>query len=211
MKIQLKKLFIFAAVLSMSAYVSACAHTKAQVKGEEGQSSETSETGSGRGKAGSKGKAKAGQENAGGEAMSAEEAKLAEEAKGAEGAKLAEEAKIEAESAAVVEKLEMIHFDFDKSDIKAEYRDVLAKNSEILKAHPSAKVVVEGHCDEVGTQEYNIALGMRRSTATKNYLESLGVNGAELSTISYGQEKPLDPAHTKEARAKNRRAQFTVK
>jgi len=205
MKIRLKKLLIFAAVLSMSAYVSACAHHKAQAKGGEGLPSETSEAGA------------KGMEKAGGEAMSAEEAKaaeeakIAEEAKATEEAKRAEEAKVEAESAAVVEKLEMIHFDFDKADIKPEDRDVLAKNAEILKAHPSAKVVVEGHCDEVGTQEYNIALGMRRAVATKSYLESLGVNGGELTTISYGQEKPLDPAHTPEAHAKNRRAQFTVK
>lgn len=204
MKIQVKKLFILAVVLSTSAYFSACAHNKGQVKGEEGQASEGTEAGGG-GRGASKGKAQAG------EAKRAEEAKIAEEAKRAEDAKIAEEAKIEAESAAVVEKLEMIHFDFDKSDINPEYRDVLAKNSDILKAHPSARVVVEGHCDEVGTQEYNIALGMRRAVATKSYLESLGVNGSELSALSYGQEKPLDPAHTKEARAKNRRAQFTVK
>ncbi|MBI3580659.1 MAG: peptidoglycan-associated lipoprotein Pal [Nitrospinae bacterium] len=203
MKIQLKKLFVFAVVLSTSAYVSACAHTKPQQKPEEGPPSQTSETGSGRGESGPTGKATTVQE-------SAAEAEKAAQAR-AEEATRAEEAKSEAESAAVVEKLEMIHFDFDKFDIKPEYRDVLAKNAEILKAHPSAKVVVEGHCDEVGTQEYNLALGMRRAVATKNYLESLGVSGGELSAISYGEEKPLDPAHTKEAHAKNRRAQFTVK
>ncbi len=199
MKIQLKKLFVFAVVLSTSAYVSACAHAKPQAKGPEMAPSEGTETYGG-GKAGSKGKGMAGQEPRA-EAVGKGQP---EEAKAAE-------AKVEAESAAVVEKLEMIHFDFDKSDIKPEYRDVLAKDSDILKAHPSAKVVVEGHCDEVGTQEYNIALGMRRAVATIKYLDSLGVAGTELSPISYGSEKPLDPAHNKIAHAKNRRAQFTVK
>ena len=204
MKTQMKDLLIFTVVLSMSAYFSACASSKAQKKVEEEPSAMT-ETGAGshERQPRSKAHAKAEQQNA--------VAKEQQKAAGSEEQTKTAEANMAAESAAVVGELEMIHFDFDKSDIKPEYRDILAKNAEILKSHPSLNVVVEGHCDEIGTQEYNIALGERRANSTKKYLESLGVKGSELSTISYGMEKPLDPAHTKEAHAKNRRAQFTVK
>ncbi|MBI3793366.1 MAG: peptidoglycan-associated lipoprotein Pal [Nitrospinae bacterium] len=124
-----------------------------------------------------------------------------------------EEARKAAEStpAAVVGKLESIHFDFDKSDIKSDDGKILAKNAEVLKAHPSVNVVIEGHCDERGTAEYNLALGERRASSAKKYLVSLGVEETKLGTISYGEEKPLDEGHNETAWAKNRRAQFAEK
>ncbi len=80
-----------------------------------------------------------------------------------------------------------------------------------MKKNPGAKLLIEGHCDERGTAEYNMALGERRATAVKNYLVSLGVPKAALSTVSFGKEKPLDPGHDEEAWAKNRRAHFVLK
>lgn len=106
--------------------------------------------------------------------------------------------------------LQRIHFDFDQFTLTPEARDILAQNASYIKAHPGSKVVVEGYCDERGSDEYNLALGQRRAEAAKNYLESLGVSADQLSTISYGEEKPLDPGHTEEAWAKNRRDEFKV-
>ena len=76
--------------------------------------------------------------------------------------------------------------------------------------NPQKEVVIEGHCDERGTEEYNIALGERRANSAKKYLINLGVNPSQLSTISFGEEKPADPGHNEEAWAKNRRDEFVV-
>ncbi|MGE5188778.1 MAG: peptidoglycan-associated lipoprotein Pal [Gemmatimonadota bacterium] len=103
-----------------------------------------------------------------------------------------------------------IHFDFDKSFIRDDAKPVLAKVADYLKRNPSAKVRIEGNCDERGTAEYTMALGARRAESAKKYLVSLGVKAAGLSTISYGKEKPLDPGHTEEAWAKNRRDHFVL-
>ena len=81
-------------------------------------------------------------------------------------------------------------------------------NSAWLTRWKTVKILVEGHCDERGTEEYNLALGERRANSAKKYLEGLGVNAARISTISYGEERPLDPGHTEEARSKNRRDEF---
>ena len=83
--------------------------------------------------------------------------------------------------------------------------------AEFLKNNPGAAVLIEGHCDERGTPEYNMALGERRAASAKSYLVSLGVKGGGLSTVSFGEEKPVDPGHNEEAWAKNRRAHFVVK
>ncbi|MCK5558176.1 MAG: peptidoglycan-associated lipoprotein Pal, partial [Candidatus Hydrogenedentes bacterium] len=104
--------------------------------------------------------------------------------------------------------LEMIHFEFDESRITEEARSKLEENAEIIKQNPGAVVQIQGHCDERGTNEYNIALGQRRVRATRDYLIKLGVDAGCLVTISYGEESPLDPRHNEEAWAKNRRAQF---
>ncbi len=116
--------------------------------------------------------------------------------------------------AATEEKASMfqdIYFDFDKSFIREDAKPALAKVADYLKKNAGAKVQVEGHCDERGTAEYNMALGARRAEAAKKYLLSLGVKGGALSTVSYGKEKPLDPAHTEDAWAKNRRDHFVLK
>jgi len=102
-------------------------------------------------------------------------------------------------------------FDFDKSDVKENGRKTCQVVADYLKKHPQARMQIEGHCDERGTAEYNMALGDRRATAVMTYLVSLGVPKAALSTVSFGKEKPLDPGHNEEAWAKNRRAHFVLK
>jgi peptidoglycan-associated lipoprotein len=106
---------------------------------------------------------------------------------------------------------EDIHFDFDKSFIREDAKPALQKVAEALKKSPGASIIIEGHCDERGTAEYNMALGERRATSTKNYLVSLGVKSGALSTVSFGKEKPVDPGHNEAAWAKNRRAHFVMK
>ncbi len=107
--------------------------------------------------------------------------------------------------------LVQIHFDFDQYVLTDDAKSTLVGNAGLLRAAPAVKVLIEGHCDERGSDEYNLALGEKRALATKNYLVSLGVAAERLAIISYGEEKPVDPAHTKEAWAKNRRADFKVK
>jgi len=104
-----------------------------------------------------------------------------------------------------------IHFDFDRYDLTAAAKSILVSNAGLLRAAPALKILIEGHCDERGSDEYNLALGEKRALATKNYLVSLGVAESRMSIISYGEEMPLDSASTKEAWAKNRRANFKVK
>lgn len=104
-----------------------------------------------------------------------------------------------------------IHFDFDKAFIREEAKPILAKIADAMNANRSSALLIEGHCDERGTAEYNLALGERRAEATKRYLVSLGVGAGSLSTVSFGEEKPVDPGHTEEAWAKNRRAHFVLK
>ncbi|MFH2069403.1 MAG: peptidoglycan-associated lipoprotein Pal [Candidatus Omnitrophota bacterium] len=104
----------------------------------------------------------------------------------------------------------MIHFDFDKSDIRADARSVLEKVADYLKKNPKVKIVIEGHCDEMGTEEYNMALGERRALSARRYLVSLGVAPERIGTISYGEHQPIDPAHNETAWALNRNCQFKI-
>jgi peptidoglycan-associated lipoprotein len=106
--------------------------------------------------------------------------------------------------------LKDIHFDFDKYDIRRGDEDILKENAALLKKYPKTKIQIEGHCDERGTVEYNLALGERRANNTKKYLISLGIPSNRISTISYGKERPLDPSHNEEAWAKNRRARTVI-
>jgi peptidoglycan-associated lipoprotein len=106
--------------------------------------------------------------------------------------------------------LKDIHFDFDKYDIRREDEAVLKENAGFLKNNPKIKVQIEGHCDERGTVEYNLALGERRASNTKKYLVSLGIPSDRISAISYGKERPLDKGHHEQAWAKNRRAHIIV-
>ncbi|WP_305043371.1 peptidoglycan-associated lipoprotein Pal, partial [Geoalkalibacter sp.] len=104
--------------------------------------------------------------------------------------------------------MERIHFDFDAYTLSAEARQILAATGSYLLANPGVNIVIEGHCDERGSDEYNLALGERRARATQNYLVSLGVAAERTRIISYGEERPLDPASNEAAWAKNRRAEF---
>ena len=106
--------------------------------------------------------------------------------------------------------LKPIFFDYDKYDIRPADTEILKGNSALLKKFPNMKIQIEGHCDERGTNEYNLALGERRANSTKKYLTSLGITADRVSTISYGEEKALDPGHNEEAWTKNRRAHFLI-
>ena len=106
--------------------------------------------------------------------------------------------------------LKDIHFDFDKYDIRPVDEAVLKENAVFLKNNPNLKVQIEGHCDERGTVEYNLALGERRANNTKKYLVFLGIPSDRISAISFGKERPLDKGHHEEAWARNRRAHIVV-
>jgi len=103
-----------------------------------------------------------------------------------------------------------INFDFDKFNLKPEAREILRQHADWLLEHPDFDVVIEGHCDERGTSEYNLALGERRAVSAMKYLVNLGVDKRRLTTISYGEELPLDTRQNEEAWAKNRRDHFVV-
>jgi peptidoglycan-associated lipoprotein len=106
--------------------------------------------------------------------------------------------------------LEDILFELDQATLSDAARATLEKHALWLQNHRSAKVMVEGHCDERGTAEYNLALGDQRARATREYLVSLGVAGDRLNTVSYGKERPLDPLNSEAAYSRNRRAHFVV-
>ena len=106
--------------------------------------------------------------------------------------------------------LKTIHFEYDSFLLSQESRDILYSNAEFMLKKYKGKVVLEGNCDERGSDEYNLALGENRAKAAKNYLLTLGVPAEQLSIVSYGEEKPVDPGHTEEAWAKNRRVDFTM-
>ncbi|HTZ39252.1 MAG TPA: peptidoglycan-associated lipoprotein Pal [Syntrophales bacterium] len=112
---------------------------------------------------------------------------------------------------AAPDKLEAVYFDFDKYVIKPEGRDALKRNADWLQANPDKKVVVEGNCDERGTNEYNMALGQRRADAAAKYLMDLGIKKDRIGTVSYGEEKPICTEKTEECWAKNRRDDFILK
>lgn len=106
--------------------------------------------------------------------------------------------------------LEDVYFEFDQYTLSQIALDTLAKNVEILKSNAKIVVQVEGHADERGTVEYNLALGQKRAAAVRTYLINAGIDSGRVFTISYGKERPLDPEHNEEAWAKNRRAHFAL-
>jgi peptidoglycan-associated lipoprotein len=106
--------------------------------------------------------------------------------------------------------LATVYFEFDDFTLNEEAKAVLAQNAAWLMNNAQRDVIIEGHCDERGTDEYNVALGERRANSVKRYLISLGVNAAQLSTISFGEERPSTQGHTEAEWAKNRRAEFVV-
>jgi peptidoglycan-associated lipoprotein len=107
-----------------------------------------------------------------------------------------------------VKGLVTVNFEYDKSSLSADAKKKLQQNADWINSNPTAKVQIEGHCDSRGSIEYNLALGERRANSVKNYLGSLGVSKERLSTISYGEEKPLVSGETESAYGKNRRANF---
>lgn len=148
---------------------------------------------------------------------SSEPAKPAEPAKPVEQAKPIEQVKPAISDSkpvniAVPENLlETVYFDFDKSDLRQDARDVLSKNAEtLLKSLADAKIKIEGHCDERGSAEYNLALGEHRAKSAQKYLTTLGVKAEKLSIISYGKEKPAVKGSDEAAWGKNRRAEFVI-
>jgi peptidoglycan-associated lipoprotein len=104
--------------------------------------------------------------------------------------------------------LKRVHFDFDKYDLTPDAIRTLGDDASAIKQYPQFKVRIEGHCDERGTVEYNLALGEKRARAARDYLASLGTPAQRLSIVSFGKERPLDPGHNEEAWALNRRAEF---
>jgi peptidoglycan-associated lipoprotein len=105
---------------------------------------------------------------------------------------------------------ERVHFDFDKSDIRPDAEEVLQRKVSVLREYPGVTLRIEGHADERGSNEYNLALGQRRAEAVRRYLLSYGIDPSRFTTISYGEERPLVNAHDENAWAQNRRAEFVV-
>src|SRR5262245_21735115 len=110
-----------------------------------------------------------------------------------------------------VPELKVIHFDFDKSNIRAEDASILDANAEWLKARQDMLVIIEGHCDERGTNEHNLALGERRAQAAMQYLVGKGIQAGRISIVSYGEERPLCGDKTEQCWSENRRAQFVIR
>jgi peptidoglycan-associated lipoprotein len=122
--------------------------------------------------------------------------------------------KVEAAPPKAVEPIDLvglrIQYAFDDYSLSSKAKENLEKLAGWMKKADTAKIQVEGHACEIGTNEYNLALGERRANSAKTYLQGLGIAAGKLSTISYGEERPLDPGHTEEARSKNRRAEFVM-
>jgi peptidoglycan-associated lipoprotein len=104
-----------------------------------------------------------------------------------------------------------VYFEFDKTTLTPDAREALVKNGEWLRVNRDVVITIEGHCDERGTNEYNLALGDRRAETVKTFLADLGIQPSRLKTISYGEEQPADPNHSESAWAKNRRAHFLIR
>ncbi|UCF89942.1 MAG: peptidoglycan-associated lipoprotein Pal [Desulfobacterales bacterium] len=105
---------------------------------------------------------------------------------------------------------EDIHFAFDSSALSLEAQEILRKKAQWLRENRQVKVIIEGHCDNRGTNEYNLALGDRRAESARLFFVDLGLDPSRLNTVSYGEERPIDPGSSEEAQAKNRRAHFVV-
>jgi len=104
-----------------------------------------------------------------------------------------------------------VQFEFDSAKLSMDAQDILRRKAEWLKENPRAKIIIEGHCDERGTNEYNLALGDRRAFSSKSFLVDLGIAASRLTTVSYGEERPIDSRADEDAWAKNRRAHFVIK
>ena len=109
----------------------------------------------------------------------------------------------------IEEALQTVHFDYDSAVLRTDAQGILDTNIAWLKQHPDVRIQLEGHCDERGTEEYNFHLGERRAESVKRYLVNAGVDPARLFTVSFGEDRPIDPGHDESAWAKNRRVQFS--
>jgi peptidoglycan-associated lipoprotein len=105
---------------------------------------------------------------------------------------------------------ESVYFEFDSAALSPVAQSVLSGKADYLRDNPGSQVIIEGHCDERGTPEYNLALGDRRAESAKGFLVNLGIDAARFTTVSYGEESPVDTGHDEEAWSKNRRAKFLV-
>jgi len=103
-----------------------------------------------------------------------------------------------------------IYFDYDKSDIKADQRDALNRNAQLMTKYNTVRIRIEGNCDERGSEEYNMALGQRRADAVSGYLVNYGISSSRITTVSYGEMRPMDAGHTEAAWAKNRRGEIII-
>jgi len=149
--------------------------------------------------------------------QAAEEAarKKAAEKAAVQAALAAQKAKENAEKRKILSNIQLfesedIYFEYDKSRLLPAARELLKKKAQWLQSNPESIILIEGHCDERGTNEYNLTLGERRASAAKTYLTDLGISPSRLTTISYGEERPVDSGQTEESWAKNRRAHFEV-
>ncbi|MBN2541768.1 peptidoglycan-associated lipoprotein Pal [bacterium] len=106
--------------------------------------------------------------------------------------------------------LKTIHFDYDKYNLKSEATSILNKNAEMLMNYPDARIKIEGHCDERGTNQYNLSLGQKRADAAKSFLINYGISADRISTISYGEERPVCNGHDESCWWRNRRAEFVI-
>jgi peptidoglycan-associated lipoprotein len=143
----------------------------------------------------------------------AEVERLAAEAAAAEEAarlEAEEKARMEAEQAAKAS-LKVIYFDFDRSNLRPDAREAAEFNAGVLAQYSGWSVLIEGHCDERGTDEYNLALGERRAGTVKDFFINYGIDATRLNTVSYGEERPMDSGHNKEAWEKNRRAALVIR
>ena len=107
--------------------------------------------------------------------------------------------------------LQDVFFDYDKFELDQEDRQALNQNARLLREHPSARILIEGHCDERGTVQYNLALGEKRAREVRSYLVDLGIDGSRIDVVSYGKERPFVLGHDEEAWAQNRRAHFVIR
>ena len=144
-----------------------------------------------------------------------EKARLeAERQKELERQRLLEEERLRKEAAAAAQAKfegEHVYYAFDSATLDAAAQDTLRRKAQYLRTAAGVSVTVEGHCDERGTVEYNLALGDRRAEAAKKFLADMGIEASRMTTVSYGEERPADMGHTEDAWEKNRRAQFVVK
>ena len=124
--------------------------------------------------------------------------------------KLPSEKEVKKPEEKLAEIFKNIYFDFDKYDLKSDAIKTLKEIGNYLRKHSNVKILIEGHCDERGTREYNLVLGEQRALSARDFLINYGISPKRLYTVSYGEDKPADPRHCEEAWAKNRRCEFKI-